>query len=304
MRVLCVWDTAGVYVPIAEWLHKRGVFTRILMRRAWDPYGQTAMSPHARILDSVEDFLTAVVQEILRSKPTIIHVNSIYEYLPLIRAAAPLTPIVYQYHGGDVRERIAAGFGPHYQTQLADKVIVSTHDLSAYGEWYDRPISDAFYYRGGRVPNTALMIYVQYVIIDQRQFAKDLCRKRGLDLTIIDRSKGEGVPYEKMPEFLSKFEYYLDFKGHIEKIVLSKTALEALACGCKVIQDAEPDRVITDAREFVRNNRPVDYAMLYTRVRLKYRSMLRRALVLARSLLFTRKGWYLIRILVTSVVRK
>jgi hypothetical protein len=46
-------------------------------------------------------------------------------------------------------------------------------------------------------------------------------------------------PYLKMPELLRRYEYYIDVKrdsnGELLKGTLSKTALEALACGVKVI---------------------------------------------------------------------
>lgn len=295
VRILSVWDTAGVFVPIAKWLNEHGCEARILMRSEHDPHGQTRLSPYARMVDSYRDFIIAVIDEILTFRPTVIHVNYIYEELPLVRLIAPLTPIIYQYHGGDVRERIARGLPPHEETQLADKIIVSTDDLQAYGEWYDRPIPDTFYYRGGRVPGTALMNYVSYVIIDQRPLAARLCSERGLKLTILDRDEGPTVPYVGMPSFLSKFEYYLDFKGHIERTVLSKTALEALACGCKVIQDADLSKVITDATPYVRHNHPSDYAKLYARMKTSAVHFLRTVPVLVRYLLLTKRGLLFLR---------
>lgn len=57
-----------------------------------------------------------------------------------------------------------------------------------------------------------------------------------LDATIIDLDL-QHIPYVNMPEFLSKFETYIDVKimpwGYILPD-LSTTALQALACGCNV----------------------------------------------------------------------
>ena len=57
---------------------------------------------------------------------------------------------------------------------------------------------------------------------------KGLSEKMGLKLTILNRK----IPYRDMPKILSNYEYFFD-RFNISS--LSKTALEALACGCKVI---------------------------------------------------------------------
>ena len=70
-------------------------------------------------------------------------------------------------------------------------------------------------------------------------------KKHNLKLTIIDRIDGNGVPYRELPNIFQKYEYYLDFKGLTNKEVISKTAMEALASGVKVVTDdgfiIEPD---------------------------------------------------------------
>jgi len=57
-------------------------------------------------------------------------------------------------------------------------------------------------------------------------------KKMHLKLTMRDRVK-EPIPYNRLPMFLNKFEYYID-RNYIKS--LSKTALEALVCNCKVIR--------------------------------------------------------------------
>jgi len=56
--------------------------------------------------------------------------------------------------------------------------------------------------------------------------------KNGLKLEIVDRVR-QPIPYMRLPTFLNSFEYYID-RNYIPS--LSKTALEALACGVKVIR--------------------------------------------------------------------
>lgn len=76
--------------------------------------------------------------------------------------------------------------------------------------------------------------------------SNNLDRKKTLELlnkfknvTILDRNN-EVIPYNKMPNFLNKFELFIDHKVTDFGMVLealSRTALEALACGCKVFHD-------------------------------------------------------------------
>jgi hypothetical protein len=62
--------------------------------------------------------------------------------------------------------------------------------------------------------------------------AKKVAKRLGLKLYVIDR-KANPIPYAKLPRFLNMFEYYID-RNYIHS--LSKTALEALACGLKVVR--------------------------------------------------------------------
>jgi len=83
-----------------------------------------------------------------------------------------------------------------------------------------------------------------------------------------------------MPSILSGHEYYLDWKdqkGELE--ALSKTALEALACGCKVIHDSDLDKEINASEMFWVT--PEDYFALYQEL-LQERSDLKAVLRIPR----------------------
>jgi len=241
VKVLYLWNTAGTHSPVATWLIDHGHDARIIMRSSYDKYGNTRISKGAVMVDSSGDFYLSLIRHILVYRPTHIHVNANIPALVLARLLAPTTPIVLQYHGNDVRFRSKV----HPEATLADKVIVSTPDLARFGEWFDRPIESMFHYRGGRKKGTALLVYTSY-FPDKRAIAKSLCAKKGIELRILDRDVEGGVPFEELPSFLSMFEYYLDFKGISDPKTCSKMALEAMACGCKVITDYDIDRVLDD----------------------------------------------------------
>jgi len=242
--------------PVAEWLNQHGHEAKIVMRRKYDPFVLTSNSSCAVMVGSPKEFYNAVRREIREFNPTTIHVNSILEGLILSRALAPFVPIVFQYHGSEVRGRLKA----HPRVRLAaDKIIVSTSDLQRYGEWYDGPVDSMFFYRGGRKKGTALIILPPTIHFNFNRQAKKFSEMHGLELTIVDCRVGERIPHDEMPEFLSRFEFYLDFKGVTVQGAFSLIAKEAYAVGCKVIHDSNLSKAISNYR----TRTPEDYLKLY-----------------------------------------
>ena len=242
LRVLFLWNTAGALSPVADWLIENGHAAKIIMNKQFDVFGLSSNSRASKMVQSSKEYWFEVTRQLIKYNPTHIHVNSSLPSLVLARLLRPATPIVFQYHGSRVRYRRSA----HEETALADKVIVSTPDLSDFGEWFDRPVDKMFYYRGNRKAGTALMFYAEYFMKDLRNEAKEWCVERDLDLTLVEREKHEGIPYLEMPTFLSQFEYFLDFKGYGDPKAISRSAIEAYACGCKIVSDTDPSRDITD----------------------------------------------------------
>jgi hypothetical protein len=241
IKVLYLWNTAGTHSPVASWLLEHGHDARIIMHSAYDKFGNTKISDGAVMVDSRRDFYLSAIKIILEFRPTHIHVNGNIPALVLARLLAPTTPIVLQYHGNEVRFRHKV----HPEASLADKVIVSTPDLERFGEWFDRPIESMFYYRGGRKKGSAIMFYASY-FPDKRSMAREWSKKHNVELRILDRDKEGGIPFEQLPAFLSRYEFFLDFKGIPDAKTCSKMAIEAMACGCRVVTDFDEDRVLDD----------------------------------------------------------
>jgi hypothetical protein len=70
------------------------------------------------------------------------------------------------------------------------------------------------------------------------QWALDYCKRNNivLDIEVYDRMKNP-IMYNAMPNFLRRYKIYVDIR-YVNKTTLqnlSKTALEALACGLKVL---------------------------------------------------------------------
>ncbi|MFW9975136.1 MAG: hypothetical protein ACFFDQ_07730 [Candidatus Thorarchaeota archaeon] len=284
MRVLYLWNPAGALTPVADWLVENGHEARIIMSTKFDLFGNTSISPAARMVNSSQEYYQVIIQELLRFHPSIIHVNAHLQSLVLARVLHPMTPIVFQYHGSEVRYRKAV----HREILLADRVLVSTPDLKQYGEWYDRPVDSRFYDRGGRVKDTAVMFHTSFFMEDLQAEAKQWCESRGIKLTILQRDKGEGVPYEEMPKYLSKFEYFLDFKGYGDPEAYSRLAIEALACGTKVVSDNDPSKIL----ETYPFPKPERYYYLYKEIRRPTLSLKRQVVALHGLLRWARGTLY------------
>ena len=96
--------------------------------------------------------------------------------------------------------------------------------------------------------------------IDKFEEAKRYCEENNLNLTYINRIKDSPmniIPHEQFLELLKCFEYYLDLKGLTSLEVLSKSGLEALRAGCKVLVDT--GEVVTDFQ----TTKPNEYVQLY-----------------------------------------
>ena len=282
MRIMYIQNTAGAMTPVAKWLVDNDHEVRILLTEKSDSFHVTTDLRFARKFDTSSELYTNVVTYLRCFKPDVIHVNSTIDGLLLARLLAPLTPIVFMYHGSEIRGKPIQD----KEVELADRILVSTQDLSKYGEWFDRPISDIFVYKGSRKGDTAVLFHASYFMLDGRKLAKDWCNDRGIDLIICDRDKGDEVSHDRMPQFLSKFEYFLDFKGYQVCGTLSMTALEALLCGCKVVSDTDLETIITLDDYDVKS--VVDYYQMYLELRKSFplRAIRRLALLL---ILFVRR---------------
>jgi len=258
-----VGNTAGAMTPVAEWLCENGHKAIILEVYHNDAYELTSRSPCARMSASPSDFVTSIKRAIRDLNPTHIHVNAYYSNLPVIKAYSPFVPVIMHYHGIEIRFRKRI----HPTVRLfADKVIVSTPDLKKYGEWYGCSMPKEFYYHGNRQLGTAVMFFGRVLplanIDEKTRDAEKICKELGLKLTIINTQIGQTIPSQEMPEFLSKFEYLFDFKGLTHSPIFSKTALEALSCGVKVIHDSDVNKIYTTYPI----KTPKDYYDLYVSV--------------------------------------
>ena len=143
----------------------------------------------------------------------------------------------------------------------ADTVIVGTPDLIHLVKGsvlVHIPIDTDHFNRKLNVtrPINERAVLINSEVTDVEQ-AIDYCRRKGLDLNIqiYDRTKNP-ISYKDFPNFLKNYDIYVDLRFVNNKLLrnLSTTALQALACGL---------RVLNYNLEFI-DKLPVDYPMNVT----------------------------------------
>lgn len=247
MKILNICEIAGNGSVISDYINKEGYGKSYVLHRAkYDKMYICRNYEFNAVPDcGVIEFIIIVIKHILTFRPDLIHIRAWEKGLFFARFFAPRTPIVFQYHGTDIRGREI----PIYVKKLANIILVSTKDLLREGvEYYGRPISPRFKNYGNRRKGTAL--FIRTYPVDKTEEAKEFAEENNLELTILNRMTDQPmkiVPYDEFPEFLSSFEYVLDLKGLTSPEVLSKVGLQAIACGCKVLVDTK--EIITETEQ-------------------------------------------------------
>jgi hypothetical protein len=269
VRILHVWDQAGVACILAKYQIRQGHQSKVIKIKG-DKYG---------IYHFYSDFITEVPKEQFyvrcieeASQADIIHIHGPINVLfKLRRRFGKSKTIILQYLGTDIR-----GLNPspistapvrprilsiiikgitmklrglplpkqyiHILAQmLADKVLVATPDLIqsvVKGTYLPIPV-DAEHFYTDHMPDSnkkcALTLNTEVINISK---AMEYCRKNEIDLDIevYDRTK-DPIMYADMPKFLKRYSIYVDIRYIKQTLLnnLSSTALQSLACGLRVL---------------------------------------------------------------------
>lgn len=233
LKVLHVWNTAGVASTIAKFMDRlHGTESRVLMRASEDPFGLTYYGGPARRWGAKRFLLHAVLEA---RKYDIVHVHYYDRAVRFIKRLFPSQKVVLHYHGDDIR---GAWEMKRERWEKADAILVSTPDLltgAPPGVLYlPDPVDPELFHPipEFRKLGTALHItYSRYEHSPDVRLANEWAKSERVELTVINRDSSP-IPFTDMPGFLNRFEFYVD---QIAIPSLSKTALEALACGLRVI---------------------------------------------------------------------
>jgi hypothetical protein len=266
MQILHVFDQAGVAAVIAKYQSLQGHDSKVVTIDGIDKYG---------IDKFYQDYVCCVLPAefedecIRRGKHAdIIHIHSmIHTLIKLRKKFGRSKKMILHYHGTDIRGLNTADEGTssecrsflsilfkvrrkarkilrnrtHRKAQrLADAVIVATPDLLhcvPKSTLIANPV-DLEHFRPDefrQIKKEALTLKTE---ITNAQWTLDYCKNNNISVNIevYDRTK-KPIMYADMPSFLKDYEFYVDIKYVNTKVLesLSKTGLEALACGLTVI---------------------------------------------------------------------
>jgi len=228
-KVLHVWNTAGVASVIAKFTDMEfGTSSTVITRRAADRVGLTTYG--TAYPDGAARFFARAIW--MARSADLVHVHSLDRVVPWLGTLYS-KPVVMHYHGTDIEGRWQEKKG---RWSRAVYIAVSTPNLlegaPPNAVHVPNPV-DTDLFRpipGEREPNSAVSF--RYGMDAE---AAAVARKLGLNLVMLERWT---VRYEQMPRTLSRYAYYIDLRKPPEHVLarsVGKAALEALACGCKVI---------------------------------------------------------------------
>ncbi len=228
-KILHVWNTAGVASVIAKFTDREfGTQSKVIARKAADRVGLTTYG--AAYPDGPARFFLRALG--MARSADIVHVHSLDRIVPWVKRFYG-KPVVMHYHGTDIEGRWAEKRG---RWEKADYLAVSTPNLlegaPSSAVFVPNPV-DTDLFRPSEVKRTpgSALSFRYGMETEAEQAAKDL----GLTITWLDRWT---VPHDQMPEVLSKYVYYIDMRKpprHGVARSVGRAALEALACGCRVV---------------------------------------------------------------------
>jgi glycosyltransferase involved in cell wall biosynthesis len=273
LNIIHVWDQPGVACVLPKYQRLQGTKSEDVITSNADKFGIYDFYSRNGIVDVVDgpqDF----VQECLKraERADVVHVHSRAELVPVLRKEfGNRITIVLHYHGTDIRGLKKKYSLPHRSVasdlavatiyavrriknrrsnpqaqKMADMVVVATPDLVKLAPqdsvYVPNPVDadhfrPAAAYKSAGQNNDGMALTFNTETADLQLVVRHF-EKSGLpyELEVYDRTK-DPIKYGDMPAFLGQYEAYADIRYVNGKVLenLSKTALEALACGLKVI---------------------------------------------------------------------
>ena len=229
VRILHVWNTAGVASVIAKFVDRSfGTTSTVITRLAADRVGLTTYG--TAYSDGPARFFVRALS--MARTADLVHVHSLDRIVPWVKSLYG-KPVVLHYHGTDIEGRWAEKAS---RWKRADYLAVSTPNLlegaPASAVHIPNPVdTDLFRPQAGPRDEGAAVSFRYGMDAEVQGAAKEL----GLRLDLLERW---AVQHDKMAGTLSRYGYFIDMRKpphHIVARSVGKAALEALACGCRVV---------------------------------------------------------------------
>jgi len=258
IKILHVFDAAGVACILAKYQRRLGHTTEAIIRDGYDGfgihafYGTKIVTPKTPKLKQLGVFGKPLRYSIRTLNVLIFYLYIFFHsrkfdvvHIHCCWMACFFTskPKVVEFHGDDIRKfpsrkwmidrAVTWWFINHFKHKIP--FLVSTPDLLRdlpEAVYLPNPVDTEHFKRSElMVKGTAVFFNNWHESSLKRAFLLKL--KHTLFVLVVDRNEREHFSYSSMPQNLSRFEYFIDREGIHS---LSKTALEALAMGLKVIR--------------------------------------------------------------------
>ena len=272
MKILHIHDQAGVACILAKYQRYNGIESKVLSSYKFDKFGIFKFyKDYVSIVERTQ-FIDYCISE--AKEADIVHIHSMEELVVRIRKTfGNSKKIILHYHGTDIRGRknpiiftipylkssakvfairimdrirlIKMGYYKSLRIEsqkLADEILVSTPDLLSLlpnAKYLPNPV-DVEHFSKDNIDKDISDKNALTIKTESGNIEKSLqyCKDNNIDLKIdvFDRTKTP-LLYRDVPNLLKKYKVYVDIRVVNDKILesLSKTALESLACGLKVL---------------------------------------------------------------------
>ena len=244
MKVLHIWNTAGVASLMSKHLRMKGHISDVTMRTGYDPFGMAEYYGDNLVNLGGKAFIDNSIK--LAEKYNVIHVHGIWQIIPRLKKEYPNKKIILQHHGTELT-RCEDNQSRIDTYKHCHAILCSTGDLSEQLKYeaVDHVVlenavdTDLFKPEKNKTNKykPALMFNIRYVDTDLvKQFVR---ANTDWDLHVVNREQ-KYVMYSEMPQLLHKYDKYVDVKiyewlNNKPGEAFSKTGREALACGLKVL---------------------------------------------------------------------
>ncbi len=232
LRVLHVWNTAGVASVIAKFADRAfHSESTVITRKAADRTGLTTYG--TAYGDGAARFFLRALR--MSGGADVVHVHSLDRVVPWIKRLHRV-PVVMHYHGTDIEGRWQEKKRRWGRADLVAVAAPYLLDGAPPGAVSVPNPVDTDTFRRGLVPASQGAALSFHYGADAE--AEALAKKLGLTLAWLNRGE---VGHAEMPKVLGSYAYYIDVKRSPTGAVLpalSRTGLEALACGCRVVDSA------------------------------------------------------------------
>ena len=163
----------------------------------------------------------------------LVHVHSWQNFVPWLKRLVR-RPVVLTFHGSDIQStgwKADGGWVEADAVSVVNHYLLDDHGTPEYVRVIlNAPDTDLFTPEGHRHQGSAVTLAT-----GADEEAKQLAKSMGLELDIKARRA-----YSEMPEMVGSYKWYIDVRRSpvTREIIpaLSKIAMEALACGTKVLK--------------------------------------------------------------------